>query len=50
VKGPAISAAMLIGLYVLSQWLSRTLSERLFAHVLRLPVGYRQPQESEKQV
>jgi ABC-type transport system involved in Fe-S cluster assembly fused permease/ATPase subunit len=58
-KGPAISPVLLIGLYVLSQWLarsvseirglvyaraerrmSRTLSERLFAHILRLPLRF----------
>jgi ABC-type transport system involved in Fe-S cluster assembly fused permease/ATPase subunit len=58
-KGPAISAVTLIALYVLSQWLartvgeirgliyaraerrmSRTLSERLFAHVMRLPLRF----------
>ncbi len=58
--GPAgVSAITLIGLYVLSQWLartvgeirgllyaraerrmSRTLSERLFAHVMRLPLKF----------
>ena len=58
--GPAgVSAVTLIGLYVLSQWLartvgeirglvyaraerrmSRTLSERLFAHVMRLPLRF----------
>ena len=54
-----ISAAVLIGLYVLSQWLARTvgeirglvyaraerrmartLSERLFAHIMRLPLRF----------
>jgi ATP-binding cassette subfamily B protein len=58
-KGPAVSVAWLIGAYVLSQWLARsvgeirafiyaraerrmlrTLSERLFAHVLRLPLRF----------
>ena len=58
-KGPPVSVALLIGLYVLSQWLSRsvgeirglvyaraerrmsrTLSERLFAHVLHLPLRF----------
>ncbi len=58
-SGPAISAGVLIGSYVLSQWLARTvgevrglvyaraerrmsrmLSERLFAHVMRLPLRF----------
>jgi ABC-type transport system involved in Fe-S cluster assembly fused permease/ATPase subunit len=58
-KGPATSAVTLIALYVLSQWLartvgeirgliyaraerrmSRTLSERLFEHVMRLPLRF----------
>ncbi len=58
-KGPTLSAALLIGLYVFSQWLarsvgeirgliyaraerrmSRTLSERLFAHVMHLPLRF----------
>jgi ATP-binding cassette subfamily B protein len=58
-SGVGISAVTLIGLYVLSQWLARTvgevrglvyaraerrmsrmLSERLFAHVMRLPLGF----------
>jgi ATP-binding cassette subfamily B protein len=57
--GAGISAVTLIGLYVLSQWLARTvgeirglvyaraerrmsrmLSERLFAHVMRLPLRF----------
>lgn len=57
--GAGVSAVTLIGLYVLSQWLarsvgeirglvyaraerrmSRMLSERLFAHVMRLPLGF----------
>ena len=58
-SGAGISAVTLIGLYVLSQWLARTvgeirglvyaraerrmsrmLSERLFAHVMRLPLRF----------
>jgi ABC-type transport system involved in Fe-S cluster assembly fused permease/ATPase subunit len=58
-SGVGASAVTLIGLYVLSQWLARTvgevrglvyaraerrmsrmLSERLFAHVMRLPLGF----------
>jgi len=58
-SGVGISAVTLIGLYVLSQWLARTvgeirglvyaraerrmsrmLSERLFAHVMRLPLRF----------
>src|SRR5262249_5782702 len=58
-SGVALSAVVLIGLYVLSQWLARTvgeirglvyaraerrmarmLSERLFAHVMRLPLRF----------
>jgi ABC-type transport system involved in Fe-S cluster assembly fused permease/ATPase subunit len=58
-RGAGISAVSLIGLYVLSQWLARTvgeirglvyaraerrmsrmLSERLFAHVMRLPLRF----------
>src|SRR6266403_5604574 len=58
-KGAPISPLLLIGLYVLSQWLARTvgeirglvyaraerrmsrmLSERLFAHVMRLPLRF----------
>jgi len=58
-KGPTVSMALLVGLYVLSQWLARTvgeirgliyaraerrmlrtLSERLFAHVLHLPLRF----------
>lgn len=59
VKASALPVALLIGLYVLSQWLARsvgefrafiyagaeqrmvrTLSERLFAHVMRLPLRF----------
>ncbi|HEY6922752.1 MAG TPA: ABC transporter transmembrane domain-containing protein, partial [Steroidobacteraceae bacterium] len=58
-KVPAVPVALLIGLYVLSQWLARsvgeirasfyasaeqrmvrTLSERLFAHLMRLPLRF----------
>jgi ABC-type transport system involved in Fe-S cluster assembly fused permease/ATPase subunit len=58
-SGAGVSAVTLIGLYVLSQWLARTvgeirglvyaraerrmsrmLSERLFAHVMRLPLRF----------
>jgi ABC-type transport system involved in Fe-S cluster assembly fused permease/ATPase subunit len=64
-QGPAVSAATLIGLYVLSQWLartvgevrglvyaraerrmSRTLSERLFAHVIQLPLRFHLERET----